>query len=66
MGLTEAQRRAVVDAFHSAAAAGKSRPECYVAAIDALHAMVPDAPRNAVAAEAVRIVVHDPSFAPPP
>jgi len=64
MGLTvtEAQRRAVVDAFRSAAAAGKPRPECYYAAIAALQAFFPLEDPKVVAGEAVRIITHDPGF----
>jgi len=60
--LTEAQRRSVFDAFCQAAAAGERRPECYFAAIAALQLLFPLAQPRLVAAEAVRIITHDPNF----
>jgi hypothetical protein len=38
------------------------RPECYFAAIAALQHLFPEIDRKVIAAEAVRMITHDPSF----
>jgi hypothetical protein len=49
----------VVEAYRRASASGKSTPDCYLAAVDVLHRLYPDARRALVATEAVRIITSD-------
>jgi hypothetical protein len=57
--LTDAERSIVKAAFNGAIAAGKSKRECYAAAIDALHHWSSDEPREAVAALVVDALTED-------
>jgi hypothetical protein len=53
----------VAAAYQAAYAAGKPVPQCYLAAIDAVHRLDPAADRAAVASRVVRVLTGSVSLA---
>jgi hypothetical protein len=60
--VTDDERRYIVAAYREASLAGKRSPDCYVAAIDALHRLHPKLDRALLASAVVRVITSDVQF----